>query len=121
MGSGGVAVALFEHGPILFQGFKSPLPSFAISAFIGITAGLSAADDTGRRYLIGVAASVQLAIFPVWYGAALVLGLPASEVVKARSLSFLINFVTIAATALASYAALHLKIGDRRDHDKAMH
>lgn len=28
-----------------------------------ITAGLSNADDMGRRYLIGVAAAVQLAIF----------------------------------------------------------
>ncbi|HET9318814.1 MAG TPA: DUF389 domain-containing protein, partial [Bryobacteraceae bacterium] len=70
----GALVAWIEGGPILFAGFKSPLSSFAISAVIGITAGLSNADDTGRRYLIGVAAAVQLAIFPVWVGAAFVIG-----------------------------------------------
>lgn len=63
----GATVGWLEGGPILFAGFKSPLRSFAISAVIGITAGLSTADDTGRRYLIGVAAAVQLAVFPVWW------------------------------------------------------
>ena len=107
----GAVVAYCEGGPILFQGFKGPLPSFVISALIGITAGLSAADDTGRRYLIGVAASVQLAIFPVWFGAAAVLGFPAADVVKVRLLSFVINFMTIAGMAVVGYAYLHLKSG----------
>jgi hypothetical protein len=105
---GGMAVAAFTGGPIRFAGFKSPLPSFVLSAVIGITAGLAEADDTGRRYLIGVAAAVQLAIFPVWFGAALVAGLPSETIVGERLLSFAINFATISATALASYAALHL-------------
>jgi len=73
---GGMVVAVFTGGPVLFAGFKPPLPSFVLSAVIGITAGLSEADDTGRRYLIGVAAAVQLAIFPAWFGAALMTGLP---------------------------------------------
>jgi hypothetical protein len=51
---GGFVVALVEGGPIAFHGFKSPLSSFGISAVIGATAGLSNADDTGRRYLVGV-------------------------------------------------------------------
>jgi hypothetical protein len=38
---GGLIVAALMGGPIRFEGFKSPLPSFAISALIGITAGLS--------------------------------------------------------------------------------
>ena len=105
---GGLIVAWFAGGPIRFAGFKSPLPSFAISAVIGITAGLSNADDTGRRYLIGVAAAVQLAIFPTWLGAAAVIGLPPREILDERLLSFAINLVTIAATAVMSYAALHL-------------
>jgi hypothetical protein len=91
-----------------FQGFKSPLPSFAISAVIGVTAGLSNADDTGRRYLIGVAAAVQLAIFPAGFGAALVTGLPPQNVIGERLLSFAVNFATISLTALAAYAALRL-------------
>ena len=111
--AGGLIVAAFTGGPIRFQSFKSPLPSFAISALIGITAGLSIADDTGRRYLIGVAAAVQLAIFPAWLGAAMVLGRPPRETLDQRLLSFAINFITITATALVSYAALHL--GQTRD------
>ena len=78
---------------------------------IGITAGLSNADDTGRRYLIGVAAAVQLAIFPVWLGAATVIGLPARAVLWSRLGSFLINLGTISLAAVAAYAALHLHGG----------
>jgi hypothetical protein len=107
--TGGLIVAAFTGGPIRFQGFKDPLPSFALSAVIGITAGLSNADDTGRRYLIGVAAAVQLAIFPAWLGAAAIAGLPPKNVVDQRLLSFAINLVTISATALIAYAGLHLR------------
>ena len=103
----GAVVAWTEGGPILFAGFKNPLSSFAISAVIGITAGLSNADDTGRRYLIGVAAAVQLAIFPVWMGAAFVIGMPSPEVLYPRLLSFAINLASIAACAIVAYAALH--------------
>jgi hypothetical protein len=106
--TGGAIVASVMGGPIRFQSFRSPLASFALSAIIGITAGVSNADDTGRRYLIGVAAAVQLAIFPAWFGAALVNGLPARDIVYERLLSFAINFATISTTALAAYAALHL-------------
>ena len=97
-----------EGGPILFAGFKSPLSSFAISVVIGVTAGLSNADDTGRRYLIGVAAAVQLAIFPVWFGAASVIGTPTHEVLYPRILSFVINLTSIAACAAVAYGALRL-------------
>src|SRR5207253_1832281 len=87
----GAIVAWIEGGPIQFAGFKSPLASLALSAVIGITAGLSTADDTGRRYLIGVAAAVQLAIVPVWFGAALVVGLPEPPVTYTRLATFGIN------------------------------
>jgi hypothetical protein len=107
----GALVATLQGGPIHFTAFRSPLASFAISAAIGIAAGLSIADDTGRRYLIGVAAAVQLAIFPVWLGAALVLGLPPFEVVWSRLASFLINLGTISLAAVAAYALLHLRLG----------
>jgi hypothetical protein len=106
----GAVVAATQGGPIHFTAFKSPLASFAISAVIGITAGLSNADDTGRRYLIGVAAAVQLAIFPVWLGAVTILGLP-DGVLWTRLESFLINLVTISLAAVAAYAALHLQLG----------
>ena len=104
----GALVAWIEGQPVSYQGFKSPLASFAISALIGVTAGWSIADDTGRRYLIGVAAAVQFAIFPVWFGAALVMGLPGHEVLYSRLLSFVINLGTISGAALCAYAGLHL-------------
>jgi hypothetical protein len=104
----GAVVAWVEGGPVLFTGFKSPLSSFAISAVIGITAGLSNADDTGRRYLIGVAAAVQLAIFPVWLGAASVIGMPSHQVLYARLLSFVVNLVSIAGCPIVAYWALDL-------------
>jgi Domain of unknown function (DUF389) len=107
----GAVVAWIVGGPISFSGFKTPLASFAISAAIGITAGLSCADDAGRKYLIGVAAAVQFAIFPVWFGAAVVLGLPANDVLAQRILSFFINLVTISVCAAIAYAVLHLKSG----------
>jgi uncharacterized membrane protein len=106
----GAVVAAIQGGPIHFTAFRSPLTSFAISAAIGITAGLSNADDTGRRYLIGVAAAVQLAIFPVWLGAATIIGSP-EGVVFTRLESFLINLVTISIAAVAAYAALNLQPG----------
>ncbi len=109
----GALVAAIQGGPVMFTGFKNPLSSFAISAVIGVTAGLSNADDTGRRYLIGVAAAVQLAIFPVWMGAALVLGLPDHAVLYPRLMSFVINFATISAFAVAAYASLHLGGGPK--------
>ncbi len=107
----GALVAAVQGGPVHFTAFKNPLASFAISAIIGITAGLSNADDTGRRYLIGVAAAVQLAIFPVWLGAATVLGLPGEDILWSRLGSFLINLGTISLAAVAAYAALHLQPG----------
>lgn len=106
----GAIVAAIQGGPIHFTAFKGPLPSFAISAVIGITAGLSNADDTGRRYLIGVAAAVQLAIFPVWLGAATIIGMT-DGVVWTRLGSFLINLATISLAAMAAYAVLHLQPG----------
>lgn len=105
----GVAVALVLGGPIQFMGFRSPLSSVVVSLAIGLTAGLSMADDTGRRYLIGVAAAVQLAIFPVWLGAALILEPSATHVVQVRILTFAINLVTIGIAAVMAYLGLHFR------------
>ena len=111
---GGALIAALAGGPIRFHDFKGPLASFGISAVIGIAAGLSAADDAGRRYLIGVAAAVQLAIFPVWFGAAAVLGWPDRAAVIARLSSFAINLVTICAAAVFTYSGLGLRRAEVR-------
>jgi len=100
----GALVASIQGGPILFDGFEGPLSSFSLSAAIGMAAGLSIADDTGGRYLIGVAAAVQLAIFPVWLGAALILELPPTDIMVPRLLSFAINLTTIFLTVLGAHA-----------------
>jgi len=106
---GGVVVAWLGGGPVRFDDFKGPLASFGLSLAIGMTAGLSNGDDTGRRYLIGVAAAVQLAIFPAWLGASTVVGFSHIGAIWAHLMSFLINLVTISGTALAAYASLHLR------------
>jgi hypothetical protein len=106
----GALVARFSGGPIRYQDFRGPLASFLISAVIGVAAGLSAADDSGRRYLIGVAAAVHFAIFPAWLGAASVIGLPRKSIVLERMGTFGINLFTIATAAVAAYAIL----GSRR-------
>ncbi len=110
----GLVVAVLAGGPIGFQDFKGPLASFAISTVIGVAAGLSTADDAGRRYVIGVAAAVQFAIFPVWFGAATIIGLPARSVIVSRMASFLINVVTISGAAVIAYASLGLRREEMR-------
>jgi hypothetical protein len=77
-----------------------------------MAAGLSSADDTGRRYLIGVAAAVQYAIFPVWFGIALIIGFPQHTVTWQRLLTLGINLVTIAGTAVLAYTLLGM---DRKE------
>lgn len=104
----GAVVAAMHGGPPAFQDFKRRAVSFAISAVIGIAAGLAVADDAGRRYLIGVAAAVQYAIFPCWFGISLVVGFPDSHVTALRLETFAINVVTIAAGSAIAYAAAGL-------------
>jgi hypothetical protein len=108
----GAVVTLLQGGPMLFNHFSSPLPSFAISAVIGAAAGPITADDAGRRYLIGVAAAVQYGIFPVWFGSCLVLGFPPSGITAERIGTFAINVVTIAAAGLIAYQFLGIKRKD---------
>ncbi|HTA42472.1 MAG TPA: hypothetical protein VK789_08495 [Bryobacteraceae bacterium] len=104
----GAMVAWLTGEAIRFHDFKSPLASFAISAVIGAAAGLSTADDAGRRYLIGVAAAVQFSVYPAWFGASSVTGLPGYGVLSIRFASFAINLVTMPAAALAAYALVGL-------------
>ena len=102
--AGGAAVAILRSAPPAFSEFQTPLVAFGISSVIGVAAGLSSADDAGRRYLIGVAAAVQYAIFPVWFGTCVVLGFPESSVVVQRIATFPVNIFTIAGTAAFVYA-----------------
>lgn len=108
IGAGALVAAL--HGPPMqFHDFQKPLVSFGISAIIGLAAGFSSADDTGRRYLVGVAAAVQYAVFPVWFGIALVLGFPDRATTAERLWTLAINVVTIAGIGVVAYTLLGMR------------
>jgi hypothetical protein len=105
----GALVAALHGPPMQFHSFQRPLVAFAISSIVGVAAGLSSADDAGRRYLIGVAAAVQYAVFPVWFGIALVLGFPERGITVQRILTLAINLITIAAVGATAYSLLGMK------------
>jgi hypothetical protein len=106
---GGVVVSLLGRNSFGFTEFQSPLIGLGISSVIGIAAGLASADDAGRRYLIGVAAAVQYSVFPVWFGACLVLGFPPRAIVIERTATFFINIIAIAVTAGGVYAMVGMR------------
>jgi hypothetical protein len=108
---GGALVALITGPPLRFSEFNSPFASFLISLVVGVAAGLATADDVGRREMIGLAATSQIAILPAWFGISLVLGFsPAdSAAVVQRAMTFLTNVASIIVAALATYALLGLR------------
>lgn len=104
--AGGAAIAAVSSPPIKYDDFNSLSVGFLISVAVGIAAGLANIDDVGRREMIGLAATAQVAILPVWFGICLVFGFPTtvseSEIAN-RALSFIINVVTIIVVSLAVY------------------
>jgi hypothetical protein len=104
--AGGATVGALSDPPIKYDEFSPLAVSFLISLAVGVAAALANIDDVGRRELIGLAATAQIAIIPVWFGAAAVLGFPAtaseSEIAQ-RGGAFLMNSLTIIAASLAVY------------------
>lgn len=104
--AGGAAIAAVASPPLKYNEFNSLLVGFLISVAVGIAAGLANIDDVGRREMIGLAATAQIAIIPVWFGICLVFGFPTtmseSEITN-RALSFFINVATILVVSLAVY------------------
>jgi len=111
MAAGGVTVALFSHPPIRYIEANSLVTGLVISVVVGVAAGLATSDDVGRREMIGLAATAQVAIVPTWFGLSMVLGLPADTAVSAkqRAASLLINIAGIIITSFATYAALRMR------------
>lgn len=104
---GSMGVAFFSSPPVKFDEFNSLPVSFAISLAVGLAAALAHVDDGGKRELIGLAATSQIAIIPVWFGACWVLGFPVSadgDEAAVRGGNFLLNIVTIVVTSLIAYA-----------------
>ena len=110
----GMALAAMLGGPLQFDGFKSPMLSALMSLVIGAAAGCSTAENTGRRYLIGVAAAAQSGVFAVWIGFALVLGFRDRETTVARLFTLSLNICAIGVAACASYALMGLRRGSAR-------
>jgi hypothetical protein len=104
----GAALALVQGMPMDYAGFRTPVSGLFFACVIGVTAGLCSADDTGRRYLIGVAAAVQCGVYPVWIGATLVAGGQPDSLLLARLGLFLCNLIAIAGCAMLTYALVGL-------------
>jgi hypothetical protein len=109
--AGGALVAALHDAPMAYAGFRPPLVNLAFSVVIGVTAGLCSADDTGRRYLINVAAAVQVGVFPVWFGIGLVDGFPSAAVIGERVGLFFASIGTIALSAVLAYAWAGMRRG----------
>lgn len=109
--AGGVTVALMSSPPLRYLESNSLLTGSLISLVVGVAAGLATADDVGRREMIGLAATAQVAIVPAWFGICFVFGFPSfdSAPLTQRALSLLINVVCIIIAAAVTYAMLKVK------------
>jgi hypothetical protein len=115
--SGGAIVALVATPPLQYNQHNGLLVSFLISLGVGIAAGLATADDVGRREMIGLAATAQMAILPVWFGICFVFGFPVLDTTSPaqHALTFGVNALTIIISALCTYALLGMR-GDSLRH-----
>ena len=111
LGAGGVTVALFSSPPLQYLESNSLLTGFVISLAVGVAAGLATSDDVGRREMIGLAATAQVAIVPVWFGVSLVFGLPSADPTppSQRAIGWLLNVSGIVVASLATYAVLRMR------------
>lgn len=107
---GGAVVAWMTEPPMKYNEHNTLLVGFLISLAVGVAAGLASVDDVGRREMIGLAATAQIAILPVWFGVSFVFGFPVmdSATPAQRTLSFLVNVVTIIAAAFVIYALVRM-------------
>lgn len=108
---GGVIVGLLSDPPVRYSEFNSLETGLLISCVVGIAAGLATADDVGRREMIGLAATAQVAIVPAWLGLGWVLGFPVLDPTPAsrRFLGLLLNIATIVLASLVTYALIGVK------------
>lgn len=105
----GAFVGWMVDSPMMFTKFPHLLPGCLIASTIGLTAGVIQGDDAGRRFLVGVAAAAQVALFPTWFGWSLIHGFPDRHTTEIRIASFFINLSSTAVFALVGYMALAIK------------
>ncbi len=104
--AGGAAVAAVSSPPLKYNEFNSLAVGLLISLAVGIAAGLANMDDVGRREMIGLAATAQIAIIPVWFGISFVFGFPPTtgeHEINQRAISFPLNVATIIVASLLVY------------------
>jgi len=116
----GVAVASFNSPPLKYDEFNPLYVGALISLAVGIAGALANTDDVGRRELIGLAATAQIAIVPVWFGIKTIFGFSADEgqsklLERAASLSLSVTIIIVA--ALITYFLL----GYRKSRVPAQH
>jgi hypothetical protein len=106
---GGVLIASVSSPPLKYNEFNPMFVGWLISLGVGIAAGLANVDDVGNRQLIGLAATAQIAIIPVWFGICIVFGFPSTtpkDEITNRALGFGLNVLTIIVASLATYVLL---------------
>ncbi|MBV9241051.1 MAG: hypothetical protein JO314_03495 [Acidobacteria bacterium] len=106
---GGLAIGAIGSPPVQYTDFPSILTGVLISVAVGVAAALAHTDDVGRRELIGLAATSQIAIVPAWLGLCLVVGMPPTmpaSTVEKRLLSLVINVACVIAASLVTYIAV---------------
>jgi len=106
---GGVLIAAVSSPPLKYNEFNPMLVGWLISLAVGVAAGLANVDDVGSRQLIGLAATAQIAIIPVWFGICIVFGFPSTipqDEITNRALGFGLNVLTIIAASLTTYVLL---------------
>ena len=109
--AGGATVALLTSPPLQYNQHNPFGVGLLISVGVGIAGGLATGDDVGRREMIGLAATAQMAILPVWFGIGFVFGFPPldSTPPAERALAFAVNAVTLIIAALCTYALLGMR------------
>ena len=75
----GIAVGSVTDPPLKYGEFNPLYVGALISMAVGIAGALANTDDVGRRELIGLAATAQIAIVPVWFGIKTIFGFNSPE------------------------------------------
>jgi hypothetical protein len=110
---GGIVVALLNGRAIRYSESSSLLSGFLISLAVGVAGALATSDDVGRREMIGLAATAQIAIIPAWFGLSFVLGFwdVASDPPAKRVLALILNLVAIVIASYITYTVLNVRPG----------
>jgi hypothetical protein len=107
----GATVALLVNRPVSYNESNPLMASLLVSLAIGVAATLAIGDDVGKREIIGLAASAQVAIIPVWFGISVVRGYPVatSSPASERAITFLVNVAAVIAASLCAFIVLRVR------------